>query len=132
MGRIDDVVNVSGHRLGTMEWRARSVSHPACRGRRRSVGPTTQGRGDRRLRPLDGRHVERRRWRKELREHVAKEIGAFADPTTSAHATRCPRTAAARSCAGCLRDIACGQGDRRRHDDAWKTSRYAKLREDEE
>ena len=82
MGRIDDVVNVAGHRLGTMEVESALVSHPAV------AEAAVVGRPD----ELKGQAIAafvtleagpRRRptsCEKELREHVAKEIGAFARP----------------------------------------------------
>ena len=101
MGRIDDVLNVAGHRLGTIEIESALVSHPAV------AEAAVVGRPD----ELKGEAVavfvslERAstadELKKALKDHVAKEIGAFAAPTTSASPTRCRRPAAARSCAAC-------------------------------
>ena len=56
MGRVDDVINVAGHRLGTMEVESALVSHPrGRRGGRRRPARRAQGPGDRRL-----RHARRR------------------------------------------------------------------------
>ena len=56
LGRVDDVINVAGHRIGTMEVESALVDHPiGRRGCRCRPGPRDQGPGDRRL-----RHLERR------------------------------------------------------------------------
>ena len=134
MGRIDDVVNVAGHRLGTMEVESALVCHPVGRrGRRRRPARRAEGPGDRRVRHARGGPAARRdELKKELREHVAKEIGAFARPTTSASPTRCPKTRSGKIMRRLLRDIAAGKetlGDTTTLEDF---SVLAKLREDEE
>src|ERR1700755_1695239 len=83
MGRLDDVINVSGHRLGTMEIESALVSHP------RVAEAAGVGRAD----SLKGQAVvafvtpkdtvgkiDVAALVKELKEHVAKEIGAIARP----------------------------------------------------
>ena len=61
MGRIDDVLNVAGHRLSTIEIESALVSHPAGgRGRRRRPARRDQGRGGRRVRHAQKRRAERR------------------------------------------------------------------------
>ena len=52
MGRVDDVINVSGHRLGTMEIESALVSHPAVAEAVVGVPMTSKGRASWRLSPL--------------------------------------------------------------------------------
>ena len=103
MGRIDDVINVSGHRLGTMEVESALVSHPqvaeaAVVGRPDDLKGTaivafvTPKRGDARRPPL-ARRAQAARREADRRDR--------ASPTTSASPTRCRRRARARSCAAC-------------------------------
>ena len=57
MGRVDDVINVAGHRLSTMEIESALVHHATGgRGRRRRPARRDQGRGHRLLRDAQGRH----------------------------------------------------------------------------
>ena len=81
MGRIDDVVNVSGHRLGTMEVESALVSHPAV-AEAAVVGrpDDLKGQAIAAFVTLEAGHAWSAELEKELREHVAKEIGAFARP----------------------------------------------------
>ena len=103
MGRIDDVLNVSGHRLSTIEIESALVSHPAV-AEAAAVGRPArhQGRGRGRV-----RHAQQRvEPTEELREGVEEprpqgDRRAGRSPTTSASPPRCPRPAAARSCAAC-------------------------------
>ena len=104
MGRIDDVMNVSGHRIGTMEVESALVSHPRRRrGRRGGPARRPHGHRDRRL-----RHAARRAPPPAiaLREALLRPRGEAdrADREArrrSASPTRCPRRARARSCAAC-------------------------------
>ena len=74
VGRIDDVINVSGHRLSTMEVESALVSHPEV-AEAAVIGQTGRGHrpGDRRLRHPRGRQRAERRAGAELRDHVAAE-----------------------------------------------------------
>ena len=56
--------------------------------------------------------------KKELREHVAKEIGALARPDDIRFTEALPKTRSGKIMRRLLRDIAARQGDHRRHDDA--------------
>ena len=116
MGRVDDVMNVSGHRLGTMEvesagertsrsWKRRWW---ACRTRSRAPASPPSALSSRRLRrPGDAEAASA--LKATLREHVAKEIGAIAKPDIDPlRGRRSPRPAPARSCGVCSAD------DRRR------------------
>ena len=94
LGRVDDVMNVSGHRISTTEVESALVDHPAVAeaavvGReRRDDRP-----GDRRLRDPEGRHrrptIEHG---EELREHVAEKIGPIARPRTIVFTDELPKT----------------------------------------
>jgi acetyl-CoA synthetase len=133
MGRIDDVVNVAGHRLGTMEVESALVSHPAV------AEAAVVGRPD----EIKGQAIEAFvsleagfQWsddlKKALREHVAKEIGAFAKPDEIRYADALPKTRSGKIMRRLLRDIASGNetiGDTTTLEDL---SVLAKLREDEE
>ena len=103
MGRVDDVMNVSGHRLSTTEIESALVSHPKV-AEAAVVGATDDMTGQapvafvilRESAGDGGEDVV-----KELRDHVAKEIGAIAKPRGSWSSPSCPRHARARSCAAC-------------------------------
>jgi len=113
MGRIDDVLNVAGHRLGTMEVESALVSHPrvaeaAVVGRPHDVkgesvfafvtckGPRPEG-------------AEADALAKELRDHVAKEIGAIAKPDDIRFADNLPKTRSGKIMRRLLRSIAKGE-----------------------
>jgi acetyl-CoA synthetase len=133
MGRIDDVVNVSGHRLGTMEVESALVSHPQV-AEAAVVGRPDAMKGQAIAafvtlapgRPADDA------LKQELREHVAKEIGAFAKPDDIRFTDALPKTRSGKIMRRLLRDLAAGKesiGDTTTLEDF---SVLAKLREDEE
>ncbi len=133
MGRIDDVVNVAGHRLGTMEVESALVSHPAV-AEAAVVGrpDDVKGQAIAAFVTLEAGHAWTPSLEKELREHVAKEIGAFARPDDLRHADALPKTRSGKIMRRLLRDIASGSetlGDTTTLEDL---SVLAKLREDEE
>ena len=81
VGRIDDVLNVAGHRLGTSEIESALVSHPnvaeaAVVGRPDEL----KGQGVVAFVTLKGTVKPSRMLKEELREHVGKHIGAIAKP----------------------------------------------------
>jgi len=133
MGRIDDVVNVSGHRLGTMEIESALVSHP------RVTEAAVVGRPD----DLKGEALAAfvtlsagtkadDALKKELREHVGKEIGAFAKPDDIRFTDALPKTRSGKIMRRLLRDLAAGKetlGDTTTLEDLTVMS---KLREDDE
>jgi acetyl-CoA synthetase len=133
MGRVDDVVNVAGHRLGTMEVESALVSHPAV------AEAAVVGRPD----PLKGQAIAAfvtlesgqkptEELRLQLRDHVAKEIGAFAKPDDVRFTDALPKTRSGKIMRRLLRDIATGKesvGDTTTLEDL---SVIAKLREEEE
>jgi acetyl-CoA synthetase len=110
MGRIDDVINVSGHRIGTMEVESALVSHPkvaesAVVGRPDPITGTaivafvTPKRGV----PFDDGLV------KELLDHVSKHIGAIAKPANIRFTDALPKTRSGKIMRRLLRDIASGK-----------------------
>jgi acetyl-CoA synthetase len=132
MGRIDDVVNVAGHRLGTMEVESALVSHPAV-AEAAVVGRPDEVKGQaiEAFVSLEGSHKWSDALRDELRQLVVKEIGAFARPDKIHHADSLPKTRSGKIMRRLLRDIASGKetGDVTTLEDL---SVLAKLREDEE
>ena len=110
MGRVDDVVNVSGHRLGTMEVESALVSHPtvaeaAVVGRPDEI----KGQGIVAFVTLEGTRQGSDDLRKELRNHVAKEIGAIAKPDDIRFADALPKTRSGKIMRRLLRNIAAGE-----------------------
>jgi acetyl-CoA synthetase len=133
MGRVDDVMNVAGHRLSTMEIERALVSHA------RVAESAVVGRPD----PIkgtavaafvtlegDGRPAEE--LRAELKEHVAKQIGPVARPDDVRFTDSLPKTRSGKIMRRLLRDIAAGNapvGDTSTLEDY---SILAALREEEE
>jgi len=113
MGRVDDVLNVSGHRLGTMEVESALVSHPriaeaAVVGRPHeikgeSVFAFVICRGDR---PTG---AEAEALARELRDWVGKAIGAIAKPDDIRFAENLPKTRSGKIMRRLLRTIAKGE-----------------------
>ncbi|MEM6910369.1 MAG: acetate--CoA ligase [Verrucomicrobiota bacterium] len=81
IGRIDDVLNVSGHRLGTAEIESALVDHDAV-AEAAVVGRPDEIKGESIVAfvILKGRYQDSPDLRAELRQHVAKVIGAIARP----------------------------------------------------
>jgi acetyl-CoA synthetase len=132
MGRIDDVIKVSGHRLSTIEVESALVSHPLVaeaaavgrpheiKGEAISVFVTLKG-GT----PDDALKAA-------LKAHVRKEMGALADPDDIRFTAALPKTRSGKIMRRLLRDIAAGKetaGDTSTLEDY---SVLAKLREEEE
>ena len=107
MGRVDDVMNVSGHRLSTIEIESALVDHPAV------AEAAVCGRAD----PITGQAVVAYVILKggrdgnsdlaaELREHVAKKIGPIARPANIIFTPELPKTRSGKIMRRLLRDIA--------------------------
>ncbi len=110
MGRVDDVVNVSGHRLGTMEVESALVSHEsvaeaAVVGRPDEV----KGQGIVAFVTLEGERKGDDALRSALREHVAKEIGSIAKPDVIHFAEALPKTRSGKIMRRLLRSVASGE-----------------------
>ena len=107
MGRVDDVLNVAGHRLSTMEIESALVSHPLV-AEAAVVGKPDELKGqDRRLRhPGIGPATQRAL--RLLQVHVAKEIGALARPDEIRFTDTLPKTRSGKIMRRLLRDVAAG------------------------
>ena len=109
MGRIDDVINVAGHRLGTMEVESALVSHPAVV-EAAVVGMPHEIKGTAiaAFVTLDQGHSPSPALRDELFHHVGKEIGAIARPDLIRFTDALPKTRSGKIMRRLLRDIAAG------------------------
>jgi acetyl-CoA synthetase len=133
MGRVDDVLNVAGHRLSTMEVESALVSHPkvaeaAVVGRPDDI----KGQAIAAFVTLEGGQAPSDALRKELQAHVTKEIGALARPDDIRFTDALPKTRSGKIMRRLLRDIAAGRestGDTTTLEDL---SVLAKLREEDE
>jgi acetyl-CoA synthetase len=131
MGRIDDVINVSGHRLSTIEVESALVSHDAvCEAA--VVGRPHELKGQAIAAFVTIRDQEPdEALRDELKEHVRHQIGALAVPDDIRFATILPKTRSGKIMRRLLRDIAAGHevvGDTSTLEDY---SVLAKLRDDD-
>ena len=110
MGRVDDVVNVSGHRLGTMEVESALVSHPSV-AEAAVVGRPDEVKGQAIVAfvTLEGTRQGSDELRKTLRDHVAKEIGSIAKPDEIRFADALPKTRSGKIMRRLLRNIAAGE-----------------------
>ena len=113
MGRIDDVLNVSGHRLGTMEVESALVAHPKV-AEAAVVGRPDDIKGEaifayvvlRGARPAGGIDAT---ITKELRNWVGEQIGAIAKPDDIRFADNLPKTRSGKIMRRLLRNIARGE-----------------------
>lgn len=132
MGRIDDVINVSGHRLSTIEVESALVSHPLVaeaaavgrpddlKGQAVAVFVTLKG----------GEATEA--LRAELKAHVRKEIGALAVPDEIRFTNTLPKTRSGKIMRRLLRDIAAGKETLQDTSTLEDYTVLAKIRSDEE
>jgi acetyl-CoA synthetase len=107
LGRVDDVMNISGHRISTTEVESALVSHPAV-AEAAVVGandPTT-GQAIIAYVTLRGGYEADET---ELRNHVAKEIGAIAKPKMIYFTPELPKTRSGKIMRRLLRDVAEGR-----------------------
>jgi len=112
MGRIDDVLNVAGHRLGTMEIESALVSHPRV-AEAAVVGKQHEIKGEavfafvvcRGTRPTGDTTA----FVQELRDWVAKELGAIARPDEIRFADNLPKTRSGKIMRRLLRAVARGE-----------------------
>jgi acetyl-CoA synthetase len=133
MGRVDDVLNVAGHRLSTMEVESALVHHPKV-AEAAVVGKPDEIKGEgiccfvtlvNGVEPSDG-------LKQELRDHVVREIGALARPDVIRFTNSLPKTRSGKIQRRFLRDIAAGRelaGDTSTTEDLGV---LARLREEEE
>jgi acetyl-CoA synthetase len=133
MGRVDDVLNVSGHRLSTMEVESALVNHPAV------AEAAVVGRPD----DLKGEAICCFVTLKQgqppgddlkagLKAHVAKEIGALARPDDVRFTDALPKTRSGKIMRRLLRDIAAGREGKQDTTTLEDYGVLAKLREQDE
>ncbi len=110
MGRVDDVINVSGHRLGTMEIESALVSHPAV-AEAAVVGRNDDLKGEDVFAfvTLEGTHSASDELKAELKQHVVGEIGAIARPGEIQFADALPKTRSGKIIRRFLRNLASGE-----------------------
>jgi acetyl-CoA synthetase len=107
LGRVDDVMNVSGHRISTTEVESALVSHPSV-AEAAVVGandPTTGQAIIAYVTLRGGMEVPE----SVLRDHVAKEIGAIAKPKAIYYTQELPKTRSGKIMRRLLRDVAEGR-----------------------
>ena len=107
LGRVDDVMNVSGHRISTTEVESALVSHPSV-AEAAVVGATdpTTGQGIVAFVILRGDAVKDGDPATELRNHVAREIGPIAKPRQILVVPELPKTRSGKIMRRLLRDVA--------------------------
>ena len=132
MGRVDDVLNVAGHRLSTMEVESALVSHPRV-AEAAVVGFPHDLKGEGiccfvSLKGLDGDEA----LKKELIAHVRKQIGALATPDQIRFAAALPKTRSGKIMRRLLRDIAAGRESTQDTSTLEDLNVMAKLRADDE
>ena len=110
MGRVDDVISVAGHRLGTMEIESALVSHPAV-AEAAVVGKPDELKGEEVFAfvTLEGDHTPSEELAKELKKHVVQEIGAIARPGEIRFTDALPKTRSGKIMRRLLRNLAAGQ-----------------------
>jgi len=133
MGRVDDVINVSGHRLGTAEIESALVSHEAV-AEAAVVGrpDDLKGQAISAFVTLEGGRTGGDKLKEELRQHVTKEIGALAKPDDIRFTDTLPKTRSGKIMRRLLRELASSgrvAGDVTTLEDV---SVLEKLRQDEE
>ncbi len=107
MGRIDDVINVSGHRLGTAEVESALVSHAAVAEAAVVARPDElKGSAIIAFVTLEGSHTASDELKETLRAHVVKEIGALARPEEIRFSDLLPKTRSGKIMRRLLREIA--------------------------
>lgn len=110
MGRVDDVINVAGHRLGTMEIESALVSHPAV-AEAAVVSKPDEVKGEDVVAfvTLEGSQNASDKLKDELKQHVVAEIGAIARPGEIRFTDALPKTRSGKIMRRLLRSLAGGQ-----------------------
>ncbi|RMG15448.1 MAG: acetate--CoA ligase, partial [Cyanobacteria bacterium J055] len=110
MGRVDDVISVAGHRLGTMEIESALVSHPAV-AEAAVVGKPDELKGEEVVAfvSLEGEYTPSEELAKELKKHVVEEIGAIARPGEIRFSDDLPKTRSGKIMRRLLRNLAAGE-----------------------
>jgi acetyl-CoA synthetase len=110
LGRVDDVLNVAGHRIGTMEVESALVDHPmvaeaAVVGRAHEL----KGHALAAFVTLKEGHAGTESRKDELKEHVTRKIGAIARPDDIYFSADLPKTRSGKIMRRLLKDIAEGR-----------------------
>lgn len=110
MGRVDDVISVAGHRLGTMEIESALVSHPAV-AEAAVVGKPDDIKGEEIVAfvTLESGSTPSDDLVKALKQHVVNEIGAIARPGDIRFTDALPKTRSGKIMRRLLRSLAAGQ-----------------------
>jgi len=110
MGRVDDVISVAGHRLGTMEIESALVSHPAV-AEAAVVGKPDELKGEEVFAfvTLEETFSPSDQLQKELKQHVVEEIGAIARPGEIRFTDALPKTRSGKIMRRLLRSLAADQ-----------------------
>jgi len=107
MGRVDDVINVSGHRLGTAEIESALVSHPDVAEAAVVARPDEiKGSAIVAFVTLENTKIPSLLLKEELRNHVAQEIGHIAKPDEIRFSEGLPKTRSGKIMRRLLREIA--------------------------
>ncbi|GIT51585.1 MAG: acetate--CoA ligase [Gemmatimonadetes bacterium] len=135
LGRVDDVLNVAGHRIGTMEVESALVDHPAV-AEAAVVGKSHEIKGQSiaAFVTLKERESGTDELLSEVREHVGHKIGAIAKPEIVIFTADLPKTRSGKIMRRLLRDIAEGQtvGDTTTLADPSVVARLQAMYEEEE
>ncbi len=110
LGRVDDVLNVAGHRIGTMEVESALVDHPAVAeaavvGRAHDL----KGQALAAFVTLKEGHAPAAELKDDLKDHVVKKIGAIARPDDIIFSADLPKTRSGKIMRRLLKDIAEGR-----------------------
>jgi acetyl-CoA synthetase len=107
LGRVDDVINVAGHRLGTMEIESALVDHEAV-AEAAVIGVPHEIKGTA-IVAFATLREGRQAGAQDLKDHVVKKIGAIARPEEVLFAADLPKTRSGKIMRRLLRDIASGK-----------------------
>jgi acetyl-CoA synthetase len=110
LGRIDDVMNISGHRVSTMEVESALVDHPAV-AEAAVIGRPHEIKGQAIAAFVSIKHgiPTGDRLKEEIKAHVARKIGALARPDDVIYAAELPKTRSGKIMRRLLRDVAEGR-----------------------
>jgi acetyl-CoA synthetase len=110
MGRVDDVINIAGHRLGTMEIESALVAHPSV-AEAAVVGRPNQVKGEEIIAfvTLENNYVGSEPLEQELKQQVVAQIGAIARPAQICFTDALPKTRSGKIMRRLLRSLASGE-----------------------
>jgi acetyl-CoA synthetase len=110
LGRIDDVIKISGHRISTMEVESALVDHPAV-AEAAVIGRSHEIKGEAIAAFVTIKHgvASPDALKDEIKQHVVKKIGALARPDDVIYAAELPKTRSGKIMRRLLRDVAEGR-----------------------